>query len=496
MPEADRPSGGVRSAPPTPEPTGTPPPGDGAHPLHAADEAATPPPGDSARPPHAADAATPPPGDGPAVPGPAGNATTPAEKATYGSLFRVREFRAVFAAHVLSLLGTVVAGLALPVLIYQHTSSPLLTALTFALGFLPNAVGGVALAPVADRFAARRVLVACDLFSAAGVALMLLPHAHVALLLALRAAIAFVQPLFTGVRAASLGAILPGQDAFVLGRSLIRVVAQSAQIVGNAATGLLLVVVTPRTALVLTVAGFLGSALLLRTGTRLRPPLARAAARTTAGTRRLLADRKVRALLLLCWLPPTFAVVPEALAAPYADGLGAGPAGVGLLLAAGPVGSVVGELAVGTLLRPAARERLVLPLASVLLLPLLVFLLHPALPLPLALAALCLSGMGMGYTLGLDRWFFDAAPEELRGRALTVMTAGLMSAQGMGMAAGGALAEFLPAHLAIVLTGVVGTVCVAVNARNVRRLLRGFDRPVGSRRAEAAQSVVRSDRPC
>ncbi|OEV26596.1 MFS transporter, partial [Streptomyces nanshensis] len=141
------------------------------------------------------------------------------QRARYAALFRVPEFRAVFAAHVLSLLGTVVAGLALPVMIYAETSSPLLSALTFALGFLPNAVGGAALASVADRFSARRVLVACDVFSAACVAAMLLPGAHVALLLALRAAAAFVQPLFTGVRAASLGAILPGQDAFVLGRS-------------------------------------------------------------------------------------------------------------------------------------------------------------------------------------------------------------------------------------------------------------------------------------
>ncbi|MDJ1138389.1 MFS transporter, partial [Streptomyces iconiensis] len=380
----------------------------------------------------------------------------------YTTLFRSAEFRAMFAAHILSLLGTVVAALALPVMIYEDTSSPLLSALTFALGFLPNALGGVALAPVADRFAARRVLVACDVFCAACVAVMLLPGAHVALLLTLRAASAFVQPLFTGVRAASLGAILEG-DAFVLGRSLLRVVAQGAQVAGYAVTGLLLVWITPREALVITVAGFLGSALILRMGTRLRPALAHAAERARGGTRRLLADRRVRVLLLLCWLPPTFAVVPEGLAAPYADALDAGSVGVGLLLAAGPVGSVAAELAVGTFLRPRTRERLVLPLAATLLLPLLIFAVRPG--LPLALAALCLSGMGIGYTLGLDRWFFDAVPEELRGRAMTLMSAGLMSAQGLGMAAGGALAEWLPAHTAIALTGVAGTVCVLAVVR-------------------------------
>lgn len=399
------------------------------------------------------------------VPGSAPAPTAPQGRG-YAPLFRVREFRAVFAAHVLSLTGTVVSALALPVMVYADTASPLLSALMFALGFLPNAVGGAVLAPVADRFAARGVLVACDLFCAACVAVMLLPGVPVALLLALRGATAFVQPLFTGVRAASLGETLPG-DTFVLGRSLLRVVAQSAQVAGNAATGLLLLWVAPRGALVITVAGFLCSALILRCGTLLRPALAHAARDARGGTLRLLADRRVRVLLTLCWLPPAFSVVPEGLAAPYAAALEAGPVGVGLLLAAGPVGSVAAEVAVGTFLRPAARERLVLPLASTLLLPLLVFAARPG--LPLALAALCLSGMGMGYTLGLDRWFFDAVPAALRGRAMTVMSAGLMSAQGLGMAAGGVLAEWLPPHTAMALAGTAGTVCVLANARSVRR---------------------------
>lgn len=60
----------------------------------------------------------------------------------YRAVFAVREFRAVFAAHLLSLLGVVVSELALTVLVYDLTGSPLLSALTFALGFLPYIVGG------------------------------------------------------------------------------------------------------------------------------------------------------------------------------------------------------------------------------------------------------------------------------------------------------------------------------------------------------------------
>src|SRR5881227_4037150 len=93
----------------------------------------------------------------------------------YGAVFRVREFRFVFAAHVFSLLGSAVSHVALPVLVFADTASPLLSAMTFALGFLPQALGGALLAPVADRYPARPVLVGCDLVCAVCVAAMVVP---------------------------------------------------------------------------------------------------------------------------------------------------------------------------------------------------------------------------------------------------------------------------------------------------------------------------------
>lgn len=174
----------------------------------------------------------------------------------------------------------------------------------------------------------------------------------------------------------------------------------------------------------------------------------------------------MRALLVLCWVPPAFVVVPEGLAAPYAAEIGAGSAGVGLLLAAMPVGGLTAELVVGGLLRPAARERLVLPLAGCLLLPFLLFAPRP--PLPLALTVLFVAGSGVAYTLGLDRWFLDAVPEELRARAMTVMSAGLMTVQGVGMAAGGLAAEFVPPHCAVAGAGVIGTGCALAAVCAVR----------------------------
>ena len=147
----------------------------------------------------------------------------------YRVVLAVAEFRAVFLAHLLSTLGTVVCELALSVLVYRRTGSPLLSALTFALGLLPYLIGGTVLAAVADRLPARRVLVVCDLLCAGCAAGLLIPGSPVAGLLALRCVLAVIAPVFAGTRSATLGDVLRGPESFSLGHSLLRVTSQSGQ---------------------------------------------------------------------------------------------------------------------------------------------------------------------------------------------------------------------------------------------------------------------------
>ncbi|MGW0772769.1 MFS transporter [Streptomyces sp. NPDC002835] len=407
---------------------------------------------------------------------------TPPPAAGYRAVFAVREFRAVFAAHVLSLLGVVVSEIALTVLVYDLTGSPLLSALTFALGFLPYLLGGTLLAGVADRYPARRVLVVCDLVCAACIAVMVLPGTPVAGLLALRCAVAAVSPVFTGTRMAALTDILGEGELYVLGRSLLRIVSQSALLAGFGAGGLLLAVVSPRQAIGVTAVTFLCSALLLRFGTKDRPARTGGGgalmADSLAGARLLLRDRRIRVLLLLFWLPPMFVVAPEALAAPYAGELGIGPAALGLLMCAMPVGHIAAELFAGSVLSPRGRSRIVLPVAAVGLLPLLGYAVRPGLAWTLAL--LVLAGAGAAYVIGLDQWFVEAVPEELRGRAMTLLTAGLMTVQGVGMALAGLAAEFWPVHGVVTGAGALGTLCSLVLVVRARRVGR-TGRTVGSK---------------
>src|SRR6516164_5163350 len=164
----------------------------------------------------------------------------PASRASYRDVLGAGEFRVIFVAHVVSMLGSVVAAVALTVLVYQQTRSPALAASVLALSFLPYLIGGALLGAAADRLPARRALVACDLASAVLVACMMIPGIPVPGLLALLFANGLISPVYQGVRSAVLPEVLPPGPAYVLGRALMRMVAQSAQILGYGVGGLLL----------------------------------------------------------------------------------------------------------------------------------------------------------------------------------------------------------------------------------------------------------------
>ncbi len=170
--------------------------------------------------------------------------------------------------------------------------------------------------------------------------------------------------------------------------------------------------------------------------------------RTTVRVNRLLlADPRVRGLLLASWLPPLCLAGAEAMIVPYLGGQGQ----AGVVLAAAAVGMAVGEFAVGRFAAPALRERLSLPLAALLGIPWLGFLAAPGAGWAAAIAAT--AAAGLAYQLGLQRRFVDAVPEEVRGQAFGLLSTGLMTGQAIGAALIGVLGELFSPRLAIVAAG-------------------------------------------
>src|SRR5699024_9753787 len=130
---------------------------------------------------------------------------------------------------------------------------------------------------------------------------------------------------------------------------------------------------------------------------------------TLAGNHALLADRRVRNLLLAQWLPACCIAGGEPLVVPSVGRLGQGESAANAVLAALPIGMLAGDLVLGRFCRAPTRERLAFPLAVLLGLPLLAFALDP--PIVLAAVLLVASGAGVGYMLGIQQAFLDSVPK-------------------------------------------------------------------------------------
>ncbi|MFY7067789.1 MFS transporter [Nocardiopsis changdeensis] len=387
-----------------------------------------------------------------------------AARTGYLRVLAVPEFRVLFLAEVLAILGQVAAQMTLSLTVYTRTGSPLLSALAFAMGFLPHLLGATLLSALTDRVPARGLMVLTQGATALLVVGMAVPGTPIAVMLLLMFVMGAIAPLYQGTKAATVADVLP-PEGFALGRSLLRMAAQLAQICGFAFGGVLFAVLSPTPALLAGAGLLLASCLLLRLGLpafgpRRSPEAAQSSpvADSLRGVREVLRSPRLRVLLALTWFPPVLGVAAEALAAPLADALGGGPALVAMLLSATPVGMIAGTFLAGTLLTDAQRVRAIVPLGLLAFLPLLGLGLHPG---PVALLALLvLSGAGYGYALGVDRLLVAAVPEQERGQVMTLVTAGLMIFQGAGFALAGALAEFLSPNTVVVLAALAGIAVV------------------------------------
>lgn len=382
---------------------------------------------------------------------------------TYADVARRPEMKAVLLAHAVSLLGTVAAEVALSVLVYRRTASPLLSSLTLACGFVPQAVSAVLLSGHVDRVRPRRLLVGCDLACAGLVALMAAPGTPVAVLLLLATAVGLVTPAFTGSRAALLAGSLDA-PAFVAARSLLRVLAQGALMFGFAVGGLALAAVGPQTLLVADAASFVASAALLRWGTGDHPARA-TAARRPGGLRalgRVLREPALRRPLLLTWVPAALYCTVDAMATPYAHGRGQD---VGMLLAAAAAGTVLAEW-LGIRADLARRPHLLLPVALVTGVALLGYAAHPAVAVAAGLNLVGALGGAIGQWV--DGSLIDELDEAVRGRLFALQGGLLMAVQGAGIAVAGAAAELVAPHHVLAVAGALSLLAAYVLLRDVR----------------------------
>jgi predicted MFS family arabinose efflux permease len=383
-----------------------------------------------------------------------------AAKTTFRDVFAVAEFRALWMAQLLSVIGDQLARVALTVLVYDRTRSALLAAVTFVASIVPNFIGGVTLAWLADRYPRRAVMIACDVIRAALVLVMAIPGVPLAALVALLFVVTLAGAPFLAARAAVYPDVLTG-DRYVMGTAVSLTTLQFAQVIGFAAGGAVVGFFGTRPSLLADAATFVASALIVRAWVRSRPAQAAISgdrgpsrlAGVIAGTRLVFATPALLAPMLFAWLA-AFYNAPEGVVTPLARALGGGAVTVGVILAAQALGQTAGALAFSRFVAPAVRMRFVGPLAVASCAVLILFAWRP--DLVVSLLILGASGLFASYQLAANAAFVTAAPPEQRSQAFGLAQGGMSLGQGTVMILAGAAAEhFAPARV-IAVCGAVG----------------------------------------
>ncbi|OKJ92484.1 arabinose ABC transporter permease [Amycolatopsis sp. CB00013] len=365
-----------------------------------------------------------------------------------------REFRALWLAEVQSLIGDQLTIVALAILVYDRTGSALLSAVVYSLTFLPALAGGLGLSQLADRYPRRTVLVVSSLIQGVLIAIMAIPGTPLALLCGLVVLARLANAPGNAAQNALTREVFTDDDLYLKSQDIRGISTNTAMLLGLAGGGLLVSHVGASWALALDAATFLLSAAVVRFSVSRRAAASDGNGSWFGAVKQVFGNRHLRVLIWFSWLVG-LAVIPEGLAAPLAAEMGVGKQAVGWLLAADPLGFVIGAFLLSRFVSAEQRRKLLGVLAALPMVALIAFALKPGL-IP-ALLLLAAAGAAGAYLITVSATFITWVPNELRGGAGGVYRTGLRVAQGIGAGLGGLAADRLGAATsAIALAGVVG----------------------------------------
>lgn len=401
--------------------------------------------------------------------------------ATFGDVVRVREFRAIWLADAQSIAGDQIARVSLAILVFERTGSTGLTALVYALTYLPAIVGGALLTGIADRFPRRDVMVYCDLIRAALYGVVAIPHMPLGIMCLLIVLAVLTTSPFSAAESAMLPTILADHEWYVVGAGLRATTAQLAQLFGFATGGLLVSAIGAHWGLAIDAATFAVSAVLVLRYVQNRPVPARTdnvgaeppRHRILDGARTVFGDARLRSLMLLAWLA-AFYVVPEGLAPSYVAAIGGTTAAVGAIMAADPAGSAIGAALFVRLVPPQVRAWMMSVLAFAAGIPLIICGFAPGIVVSVLLLAA--TGVCSAFQVQASTTFMRVVPDHHRGQAFGLAQSGLIAVQGLGIAAFGFIGDHIGAPHAIAWAGAIGSALAVVLGVSWERARRAHER--------------------
>jgi MFS family permease len=182
-------------------------------------------------------------------------------------LWSDRDFKRFFSSRTISFAGSSLTYVALPVLVYTMTRSPLLTGVVAGFEAVPYLMFGLVAGALADRWNRQRLMIVSDVLSAATLGSLPLASALGVLTVGHVLVVSAIAPtLFVFFDAANFGAVplLVGRKRIAEANSAIWAAATIGDIAAPAAAGVLLAIVSPTTLIGVDAATFAASAFLIR----------------------------------------------------------------------------------------------------------------------------------------------------------------------------------------------------------------------------------------
>ncbi|WP_262062603.1 MFS transporter [Streptomyces sp. STR69] len=401
-------------------------------------------------------------------------------------LRRIPGFRNFWLSRAVSGLGSAVTTVALPVLVFQQSRSPLLVSLVAAAGTLPYLAFGLIAGAVADRVDRRTMMIVTDCLSALCLGSVPVAQALDALTVGHVVVVAFLcssLSLFFDAGGYGFVPAVVGKDRLTDANSALYGAETVVRIVGNGLAGVLMALFHPVGTLTLDALSFAGSALFLRA-------VANSPARTAGSGRRpgfresvgeglrFLAGHPTLRVMTVVGTLQSFsggAIVGQLVV--FADrglGIHGSDGRIGLLYMAWSAGGIGGSL-----LLPRLRRRydafplLLLVLPAGALLGLVVVL-----STDWRIALVALAAWGTAYLVVLVNtmtYSQEVTPAELQGR---VNTTRRMLSSGLGVPLGALVASGITVSAGIragMATAVVSITLAAIVVWVVR--LRGLTEP-------------------
>ncbi|TCC16945.1 MFS transporter [Kribbella speibonae] len=390
---------------------------------------------------------------------------------TTGRLRDDPDFRRYWLARSLSITGSMVTAIALPVLVYRLSGSTVLTAVVTALESAPYLLTGLFAGALADRWNRRRTMVTADAVNAVLVGSVPVAHLLGVLTVVQVLIVAFtVQAVYTFFDGANFGAlpVLVGRARVAQANSAVWTASSLIELLVPPATGLLLAVLDPASLLTLDALSFAASAFAVRGIVRAmsesrdgQPPLRPKVILNDIGDglRFLVRHAGVRTMTIVGSVQSFAGGGFMALIVVWCDRvLDIGTSGVrfGLVWGVWGIGGLIAALSLPRLLKrmpPAAITLYALPVSALL------GVLSPLSP-NWIVASLALLVWGSAYVLVIVNavsYRQQVTPEKLLGR---VNTAGRMLSWGvgwtLGSVVGGLLGNALGPRTGMVLMGLFG----------------------------------------